>query len=111
MGAPNRGWIWGLDEYYGRLNSTLSNYFTCQKYGASFIILPHDVWGTDNANSSTLWPGDNGNWTDYSNFVLQLMSDMKARGATKGLVWDILNEPDIGIFWTDYYSSGLICTY
>ncbi|CZR61986.1 uncharacterized protein PAC_11883 [Phialocephala subalpina] len=99
MGAPNRGWIWGLDEYYGRLNSTLSNYFTCRKYGASFIILPHDVWGTDNANSSTFWPGDNGDWTDYSNFVLQLMSDMKARGATEGLVWDVWNEPDIGIFW------------
>ena len=43
--APNRGWIW--NEYAGRFASTKSNYLTARKYGANFIILPHDIWGTE----------------------------------------------------------------
>ncbi|KAJ5663063.1 hypothetical protein N7507_003794 [Penicillium longicatenatum] len=97
--APDRGWIWGLSEYKGRLASTLSNYKTCRKYGADFIILPHDVWGTDHANSSTVWPGDNGDWTDYDLFIRTLMADLKANNALEGLVWDIWNEPDLTVFW------------
>lgn len=97
--APARGWIWGMTEYKGRLESTLSNYRTCRKYGADFILLPHDVWGTDHANSSTVWPGDGGDWSDYDLFVRTLMKDLKANNALKGLVWDIWNEPDISIFW------------
>jgi hypothetical protein len=97
--APARGWIWGLNEYKGRLESTLSNYRTCRKYGAEFILLPHDVWGTDHTNSSTVWPGDGGDWSDYDLFVKTLMKDLKKNNALKGLVWDIWNEPDISIFW------------
>jgi hypothetical protein len=89
-----------LQEYQGRLKSTLSNYWTARKYGASVILLPHDIWGTDNANSSTHWPGDNGDWKDWDAFTRRLMADMKSNGALKGLVWDIWNEPDIGVFWT-----------
>jgi hypothetical protein len=63
--APARGWIYGLTEYRNHLASYLSNYHTCQKYGAKFLLLPHDVWGTDHANSSTVWLGDNEDWTDY----------------------------------------------
>ncbi|KAJ5772472.1 hypothetical protein N7520_003001 [Penicillium odoratum] len=99
LDAPNRGWIWGLDEYKGRLESTLSNYDTCRKYGADFIILPHDIWGTDHSNTSTVWPGDNGDWTDYDLFVRTLMADLKANNALEGLVWDIWNEPDLTVFW------------
>ncbi|KAL1964855.1 hypothetical protein VTN77DRAFT_6357 [Rasamsonia byssochlamydoides] len=100
LGPPARGWIWGIDEYQGRLESTLSNYRTCRQYGADFIILPHDIWGTDHANASTVWPGDNGDWTNYDNFIRRLMADLKANNALDGLVWDIWNEPDISIFWT-----------
>jgi hypothetical protein len=99
LGAPARGWIWGPKDYQGRLNSTLSNYRTARKYNASFILLPHDVWGTDHTNSSTAWPGDNGNWKDYENFVRQLAADLKANNALEGMVWDIWNEPDISVFW------------
>lgn len=97
--APARGWIWGLEEYQGRLKSTLSNYRTCRQYGADFIILPHDVWGTDHANSSTVWPGDNGDWTDYELFLRTLMADLKTNNALEGLVWDTWNEPDLETFW------------
>src|SRR5436305_13193815 len=31
LGAPARGWIWGMTEYRGRLQSTLSNYRTTRK--------------------------------------------------------------------------------
>ena len=99
LNAPARGWIWGLQEYKGRLESTLSNYRTCRKYGADFILLPHDIWGTDHVNSSTVWPGDNGDWSDYDYFVRTLMTDLKINDALEGLVWDIWNEPDISIFW------------
>ncbi|KAJ5703300.1 hypothetical protein N7493_011689 [Penicillium malachiteum] len=99
LDAPDRGWIWGLDEYYGRLNSTLSNYETSRKYGAAFILLPHDIWGTDHANSSTVWPGDDDDWTNYDLFVHTLMSDLKSNNALEGLVWDIWNEPDGTSFW------------
>lgn len=98
-GAPNRGWIWGMTDYQGRLKSTLTNYRTCREYGADFIILPHDIWGTDQSNSSTVWPGDGGDWADYDRFIAQLMADLKANDALEGLVWDIWNEPDLEIFW------------
>lgn len=99
LDAPARGWIYGMTEYRNRLASALSNYYTCRKYNANFILLPHDVWGTDHANASTVWPGDNGDWTDYDLFIRTLMNDLRNAGALDALVFDIWNEPDIGIFW------------
>ncbi|KIM93779.1 hypothetical protein OIDMADRAFT_61414 [Oidiodendron maius Zn] len=98
-GAPNRGWIWGYSDYQGRFQSTLTNYKTCRQFDAGFIMLPHDIWGTDQANSSTIWPGDNGDWSDYDKFVTTLMADLLANNALDGLVWDIWNESDGQWFW------------
>lgn len=98
LDAPCRGWIYGLNEYKCRFQSTLQNYQTTRKYGGNFIILPHDIWGTDHANSSTVWPGDNGNFANYDQFLNQLISDIKANGMQNALVWDIWNEAD-GYFW------------
>jgi hypothetical protein len=97
--APSRGWIYGLEEYQGRLESTLSNYNTCRKYGAPVVILPHDLWGTDHANDTTVWPGDNGDFSDYDAFLAQLLGDFEANNALDGLIFDIWNEPDISLFW------------
>jgi hypothetical protein len=99
LGAPSRGWIHGTAEYQGRLQSSLSNYRTARKYGAKVLLLPHDVWGTDSSNSTTSWPGDGGDWSDYDRFVRQLMVDMKRNNALEGLIWEIWNEPDITVFW------------
>lgn len=96
---PARGWIWGHEEYLGRLESALSNYRTCRKYGAEVIMLPHDIWGTDSTNETTVWPGDDGDWTDWDSFVRTLMADLADNDALDGLVFDIFNEPDIDIFW------------
>lgn len=86
------GWIYGIDAYTARFNSAKSNYLTARKYGAKVQLLPHDIWGTDHANSSTVWPGDNGDWTDYDNFLNRLLSDLKANNMLAGLDYDIWNE-------------------
>ncbi|TVY75814.1 hypothetical protein LSUE1_G004577 [Lachnellula suecica] len=102
VAAPGRGWIWGLTEYKNRFASALSNYQTTRKYGATFIFLIHDLWGADGTQNSTApYPGDNGVWTSWDNYLTQWISDMKANGATTGLSVDIWNEPDLGggIFW------------
>jgi hypothetical protein len=88
-----------MNDYKGRLASTLSNYRTSRKHNASFILYPHDLWGSDNTNSSSHWPGDNGDWKDYDAFLKQFMNDLVANNALDGLVYDIWNEPDINIFW------------
>lgn len=45
LGAPSRGWIW--NELDGRITSSLNNYLTARKYGGTFQLLIHDLWGTD----------------------------------------------------------------
>ncbi|KAH8799817.1 glycoside hydrolase superfamily [Xylogone sp. PMI_703] len=98
--APGRGWIWGFTEYKNRFASALSNYKTARKYNAQFIFLIHDLWGADGTENSTApFPGDNGDWTSWDNFLTQWISDMKTNGATTGLVIDIWNEPDLTAFW------------
>ncbi|KXT08898.1 hypothetical protein AC579_8463 [Pseudocercospora musae] len=105
------GWIHGPEAYKCRLQSTYNNYLTSRKYGAKVIILPHDIWGTDHANSTTAWPGDNGNWADYDKFIDQLISDLKRLKMLDGLVFDIWNEPDLGngngFFWKRSQSQYL----
>ncbi|QIW96732.1 hypothetical protein AMS68_002250 [Peltaster fructicola] len=92
------GWIYGKSGYQARFQNTKSNYVEARKFGAKVILLPHDIWGTDHANKSTVWPGDNGDWTDYDNFLNTLIADVKSNNMLDGLVWDIWNEPD-GSFW------------
>lgn len=96
--APNRGWNWGKSEYPGRFAATLANYKEIRRAGGKFILLPHDLWGVDDRNSSYVWPGDGGNWSNYDAFLNQLISDLKANNMLGGLVWDIWNEAD-GYFW------------
>lgn len=104
--APGRGWIFG--EYPGRFASVLSNYKTARKYGAKFIFLLHDLWGADGTQgSSAPYPGDNGNWTDFDNYLTQLISDIQANDMTPGLRMDIWNEPDLTVFWNRTQSQWL----
>lgn len=99
--APGRGWIWGLTEYKNRFKSALSNYKTARKYDANFIFLIHDLWGADGTqNSSAPYPGDNGDWTSWDEYLTQWISDMNANDATTALSVDLWNEPDLTYFWT-----------
>lgn len=65
--APNRGWVWG--ELDGRWDSALSNDKTVRKYEGKFQLLLYDLQGTDHATESMNWPGDNGDWSDFDNFL------------------------------------------
>ena len=135
--APGRGWIWGLTEYevrfkslfikisYGcifhfpeifkansdiknRFASALSNYQTTRKYDASFIFLIHDLWGADGTqNSSAPYPGDDGDWTSWDNYLTRFIADIKANSAIAGLSIDIWNEPDLTGFWNAPQSQWL----
>jgi hypothetical protein len=93
------GWVVGLAAYQARFTSAMENYRTAREFGADFILLPHDLWGTDHANSTTHWPGDNGDWTDYEKFLAQVFGDLKFNDMLDGMVYDTWNEPDGGYFW------------
>jgi hypothetical protein len=98
INCPNGGAVNG--DYAPRWNSTLAYFRRAQAIGARLIILPSDIWGADAVCTVPRWPGDNGNWTEYTNFLNQLISDVRANGMTGSNVeWDIWNEPDLSIFW------------
>jgi hypothetical protein len=88
------GWVSG--RYDRRWNSTLAQARRTIALGGQFILLPHDLWGADGFPISR-FPGDNGNWSDYDNFLTRLINDVRAAGIT--VQWDIWNEPNITLFW------------
>lgn len=95
---PQGAWITGLDGYNARLRSSKSDYDKAKSFGAGYILMPHDLWGTDQSDNSTHWPGDNGDWDDYYAFLDQLLSDVVELDMLD-MAWDIWNEPDVDIFW------------
>ncbi len=88
------GWVSG--RYDRRWNSTRAQLLRTRSLGGEFILLPHDLWGADGFPISR-FPGDNGNWTDYDNFLTRLINDVRATGAP--VQWDLWNEPNITLFW------------
>ncbi|WP_433317432.1 RICIN domain-containing protein [Micromonospora sp. CA-269861] len=99
---PGSGWVGGT--YDRRWNSTVAQARRTTALGGKFIILPHDLWGADGAGISR-FPGDNGNWTDYDNFLTRLINDVRTSGLS--VQWDIWNEPNITIFWNRPISQYL----
>ncbi|MFG1885654.1 RICIN domain-containing protein [Micromonospora sp. NPDC049102] len=99
---PGSGWVGG--NYDRRWNATLAQARRTAALGGQFILLPHDLWGADGAGISR-FPGDNGNWTDYDNFLNRVIGDVRASGLT--VQWDIWNEPNITIFWNRPISQYL----
>ncbi|MBV1854402.1 RICIN domain-containing protein [Catellatospora tritici] len=88
------GWVSG--RYQRRWDATLAQARRTIALGGQFVILPHDLWGADGYPISR-FPGDNGDWTDYDNFLTRLISDVRAAGIT--VQWDIWNEPNLNLFW------------
>ena len=88
------GWVSG--RYDRRWNSTRAQLLRTRALGGEFVLLPHDLWGADGFPISR-FPGDNGSWTDYDNFLTRLINDVRATGAP--VQWDIWNEPNITLFW------------
>ncbi|MET0237268.1 MAG: RICIN domain-containing protein [Kibdelosporangium sp.] len=88
------GWVSG--RYDRRWNSTRAQLLRTRALGGEFILLAHDLWGAD-GYPITRFPGDNGDWTDYDNFLTRLIADVRATGAP--VQWDLWNEPNITLFW------------
>lgn len=98
IGCPNGGWVNG--EYTARWNSVEGYYERTHAIGATFILLVHDLWGADAVCNVPFWPGDDDDWTNYINFMTQVINDAMANGMTGSDVqWDLWNEPDLSIFW------------
>lgn len=90
------GYATSLSDYRTRWNATLAQYRRTVALGGTFVLLPHDLWGADGTTNQG-FPGDNGSWTLFDNFVNQLISDVKANNMT--VEWDLWNEPDLSGFW------------
>ncbi|GII81709.1 beta-xylosidase [Sphaerisporangium rufum] len=88
------GWVSG--KYDRRWNATRAQLLRTRSLGGEFVLLVHDLWGADGYSISR-FPGDNGNWTDYDNFLTRLIDDVRATGAP--VQWDLWNEPNITLFW------------
>ncbi len=88
------GWVSG--RYDRRWNATRAQLLRTRSLGGEFVLLVHDLWGADGYPISR-FPGDNGNWTDYDNFLTRLIGDVRATGAP--VQWDLWNEPNITLFW------------
>jgi hypothetical protein len=94
LDCPDGGWVNG--KYTRRWTSVKSYYARTKAIGAKFILLTHDLWGADAVCTVPRWPGDNGNWTEFTNFMTQVINDAKTNRMTGSDVqWDIWNEPDL----------------
>ncbi|WP_436535938.1 RICIN domain-containing protein [Actinoplanes sp. HUAS TT8] len=91
---PGGGWVGG--GYDRRWNATRAQMLRTKALGGTFVLLAHDLWGADGA-AIARFPGENGDWTDYNNFLTRVISDVKATGVA--VEWDIWNEPNISLFW------------
>lgn len=96
-GCPNGGYVNGA--YTARWNIEKAYYARARQSGAHLEMILAGLWGADGVCNVPRWPGDNGSWTEYTNFINQVISDVKANGMTGPDVrWDMWNEPNGG-FW------------
>jgi len=98
IGCPKGGYVNG--QYAARWNAVKAYYAKAKAIGATLLVLVHDIWGADGSCSVPNYPGDGGDWTAYTTFIDQLITDFKAAGMTgKDVRWELWNEPDYSGFW------------
>jgi len=97
IGCPNGGFVNG--GYTARWNFVKAYYAKAKAIGSKYSMLLSGLWGSDGPCSVPRWPGDGGNWTEYTTFLTQIINDARANGMTGSDVrWDMWNEPNI-FFW------------
>jgi len=97
IGCPNGGFVNG--GYAARRDFVRAYYAKARAIGAKYSMLLSGLWGADGPCNVPRWPGDGGNWTEYTNFLTQVINDARAAGMTGPDVrWDMWNEPNI-FFW------------
>ena len=98
IGCPSGGYVNG--QYTARWNAVKAYYAKAKAIDAKVLLLVHDLWGADGACNVPHYPGDGGDWTQYTSFLSQVISDAQANGMTGPDVrWELWNEPDLSIFW------------
>ena len=98
IGCPNGGFVNG--QYAARWDAVKAYYAKAKAVGATLLILVHDIWGADAVCKVPRWPGQGGDWTEYTTFINQLVTDAKTAGMTSADVrWELWNEPDYSGFW------------
>ena len=73
IGCPTGGWVNG--GYTARWNFVKAYYARAKSLGAKYSMLLSALWGADGPCNVPRWPGDNGNWTEYTNFLNQIIND------------------------------------
>ena len=98
IGCPNGGWVNGALRRAVELRAQLLR--PRPAHGARVQHDPRAGCGApDGVCNVPRWPGDNGNWTEYTTFLNRIIADARADGMTGSDVrWDIWNEPNI-FFW------------
>jgi hypothetical protein len=78
------------------LNVIKAYYSRAKAIGATLLILVSDDYGY-----SCPVPGANGDWTQFTTFMSQLITGAQTAGMTGPDVrWELWNEPDVsGVFW------------
>ncbi len=63
-----------------------------------YEVIVSDLWGsTGGAPANSQWPCNNGDCTNWIQFIQQAVGQLEASGID--FAYDIWNEPDLGIFW------------
>jgi hypothetical protein len=104
-GHASRGWI-GDGYQYGSgtqadVNSAIAQArrVTQAPSHAQYQVILSDVYGADGGQpSSTTYPCDNGNCSNWVSFIDSAVGALQASGLK--FAYDIWNEPDISLFWT-----------
>jgi hypothetical protein len=97
IGCPQGGFVNGA--YAPRRDFVKAYYAKAKAVGAKYSMLLAGLWGADGRCNVPRWPGDGGDWTEYTKFLTQVINDAQANGMTGPDVrWDMWNEPNI-FFW------------
>ncbi|MEW2514280.1 RICIN domain-containing protein [Streptomyces sp. NPDC046870] len=74
-------------------------------YHAQYQVLVSDIYGANGGQpSNTRYPCDNGDCSNWINFIDSTVGALQASGLT--FAYDIWNEPDISYFWTRGVNSA-----
>ncbi len=67
--------------------------------GFHYEVIVSDLWGsTGGAPASSQWPCNNGDCSNWVQFIQQAVGQLEASGIN--FSYDIWNEPDLSIFWS-----------
>src|ERR1041384_2504147 len=80
IGCPNGGFVNGA--YAARRDFVKAYYAKARAVGSKYSMLLSGLWGADGPCNVPRWPGDGGNWTEYTNFLTQVINDARTNGMT-----------------------------